>query len=458
MSSLRLAFLIHGFEILNHYSSIIDSFENKPDILCSVRKNDSDYPKISSFAKKKGCILVSIFDVGDNFMPYDAVISHHTAVIPEGAQALGHYGKRQIRMMYSLGDFQWMFAEWNTYYDAILCYGPYQQKMFAHLFPNIKTVGVGYPRLDVARQDEIDRRAISKAFGCDSDKKIVLWLPTVGEACSLASYYKRVADLGSRFTVLVKPHPLTIAEEPELINTLKETKNIYVIDDTTLNNAVLIMAADYVLADYGGSPFAAIYFDKNICLLNMVGDILMDLIGPFSPEIELRKYIVNINPGDDRSLENIIDNQSIWEEQKLAREIYREQLFADVPVGEAGKRAADAIVQFASTPINSNSRVNKSAKDLPIESFNVIPPGKLEQRFTPGWYDWQRHAQWGSQRIGKLREERIAVDKKLHTTCTELHAAYIMLEEWKNMRVIKFSHRRIKRYFKEIIKSMKKRN
>jgi hypothetical protein len=438
----RLAFAVHLPEMVNHYDSIIDHLPHPPDFIISRPPSDSIGAEIAAMAEKKGCPVVWAAEPPDGLEPYDAVISNHLYVFDDPRRLLD-LGRRHIRLMYSLGDFSWMFADWNVHYDAALCYGPYQQRIFAALFPEVKTAAVGYTRLDAAKGEISGRRETILGLGGDPDKKMLLWLPTVGELCSLDCYGEQLAGLNQACNVLVKPHPLTQA--PATIERLKAL-GFKVLEDPALNNARLIKMSDFVLADYGGSLFAAILLDKDTVLLNMTGDMFMDYAGPLSPEIHMRDHFVNIEPGRGDRLPLILEDQTLWRDQKEIRRIYREHLFADIAVGEAGQQAASAIMRLAAEPPVS-PKAAAPAGQLNPDLARIIPPGLLPKRFERSWWPT---ALWGGDKVAGLKEEV----KRLRAESDSLRAEIDQLKkeifQLRHLGIFKFARRRIRLFFKEI--------
>ena len=436
MNHPRLAFAVHMPELVNHYDSIIDHLPHKPDVIISRPPSRPDGVRIAAMAEKKGCPVVWDTETPDGFEPYDAVISNHLHVLDDPERLL-RWGRRHIRLMYSLGDFSWMFADWNVHYDAALCYGPYQQRIFAALFPEVRTAAVGYTRLDAAKGEIGDRRETILGLGGDPDQQLLLWLPTMGELCSLDVYGDQLAGLNDDYNVVVKPHPMTLTQIPATIERLKRL-GFKVLEDPTLNNARLIKMADFVLADYGGSLFAAILLDKNIVLLNMTGDMFMDFAGPLSPEIHLREHFVNIEPDLAGQVPRILQDEALWRDQKEIRRIYRENLFADVPVGEAGARAAAAILRLAAEPPVSPKAAAPAGQMNP-ELARIIPSDLLPKKFDRSWLPT---AQWGADKIAELKAEGFQLrDETAHLQKE--------ISQLRHMGIFKFARRRIRLFFRE---------
>lgn len=440
---MRLAFALHASTMIGHYESIIENLPEKPDFLLTQPDDLLEAGIIETAAGRLGCRAIGLDRLPSDFEPYDAVISNHMHVTHGGPDQLLPFGKRHIRVMYALGKLAWNFSPWNVHYDAALCYGPYQQRIFAELFPQVKTAAVGYARLDAARGASDDRREVILGLGGDPDRQLLLWLPTVGELCSLDVYGDQLAGLNERYNVVVKPHPLTLTQAPATIERLKFL-GFKVIEDRLLNNARLIKLADFVVTDYGGSLFAAIHLDTNIVLLNMTGDMFMDYAGPLSPEIHMRDHFVNIEPDQGWRLPRILADEALWREQRDIRKIYRENLFADIPVGEAGRQAASAIMRFAAEPAVSPKAFGPAGQ-LNSELARIIPGGVLERKFERSWVPT---AMWGVDTIAHFREQLQAERKQFQAEKKQLQAEAARLRRELSKSVSSIAWRRIRRFFK----------
>ena len=180
-------------------------------------------------------------------------------------------GLSQIRFMYGadIGD-GWSLQNWNEIYDLFLCHGPNDEAQLKKRFRG-KTVVMGYPRYDRYFRSDIDFKSTIREFGIVQDRKTILWMPTLGDnACSIPLFAGAISGLSGRYNVIVRPHPLSFQREPEKVDILRSL-SLVIDDKATRDMNVLFKIADFVLCDYGGSSFGAIYLDKNLILLDVPG-------------------------------------------------------------------------------------------------------------------------------------------------------------------------------------------
>lgn len=202
-------------------------------------------------------------------------------------------------------------------------------------------VQVGYPRLDPFFRITEDRRRAVERFGGDPDRPTIAWLPTWHDASSIDAFAETMAGLRTHMNVLVKVHPLTVTGEPARMARLKSL-GLAPTGDWLANNLGLIHAADIVAADYGGSAFAAIYADRELVLLNTPGvgsDPADRIVGSQSLDLQLREWILNIDPGEGPAIAAHLADPVARRQQAQVRERLRRWLFAPFR-GCAGEVAA----------------------------------------------------------------------------------------------------------------------
>lgn len=180
-------------------------------------------------------------------------------------------GDRQIRYMYGadLSD-AWSLQPWNEIYDLFLCHGVNDERIVSQRFHG-KTFIMGYPRYDAFFEPGLDVSRVREEFGLVNGRKTLLWMPTLGgTGSSIPVFAQPFAALFDRFNVIVRPHPLSFIQEPEFIAQL-ERLGFRIDRDATRNMNELYRVADVVFADYGGTPFSAIFVGKNLVFLDVPG-------------------------------------------------------------------------------------------------------------------------------------------------------------------------------------------
>ena len=335
----RIGFLVHTWEIANHYKNVwrllppesfdivlygdADTSEGLPAD-CTPWKTNLVSAKVTLAAKQRYKILVS---------PHPIDPAGPTPLIKM-------LGEINVRFLYAAGKFGWNMREWNQLYDVIMCFGPYHAAQFARICA-ARVVEMGYPRFDPYFTNPFDREATLSRFGCDPTKKTVVWLPTWLELSSIGWFDEEVSTLSRTYNVVVKVHPLMPGSEPERVQALLRHPFTHVITDAT-DNLPLYQMADYMLFDYGGPPFAGIYTDKKMLLLNVPNADLDELAGANSPDIQLRKHIVSVQH-TEKCIVSLLEDDSHWEAQQDVRRKLRDTYFAPF-YGTSSNVAADFLM------------------------------------------------------------------------------------------------------------------
>lgn len=317
----RVAFLVHSKELLNHYACIWDLMpEGSFDVLLHGNEglpDDADLARWNCGVKTTQVLL-------DEGKAYRYLVSNHP-VSDDGEPLIKRLAENNIRFMYAAGKSRWNLSSWNQLYEVILCFGPYHAINFSHA-SNAAIVQMGYPRFDRYFNDNVDHEALARSQGCDPAKQTVVWLPTQGALTSLGHFDAEISALTNRYNVIVKVHPLTPIAEPERIAALNQLSFTRIISDSE-DNLPLYQLADYMLFDYGGPPMAGIYADKRMVLLNVPDAADDALTGDDSPDVTIRKQLINVN-AEDNSLATLLADDSVWSTQQHARRTLRSLYFA----------------------------------------------------------------------------------------------------------------------------------
>lgn len=250
-------------------------------------------------------------------------------------------GVKQIRFMYGadISD-GWSLEDWNNMYDLFLCHGPNDVAELNKRFKG-KTEMMGYPRYDSYFNQNLDISNVLLEFDIDTQKETVLWMPTTGEgACSIPEFADRIAGLMDEFNIIVRPHPISFRASPDYIKLL-ESLNYKIDRDSLREMNLLYKVVDFVLCDYGGSSFGAIYLDKNLILLDVTGSE-NDRTLVNSSNLQIRNYFPVLQLENSREIKMIINNEQLWIDQKKHREMLFSKYFADNR-GSSSKRAAEIL-------------------------------------------------------------------------------------------------------------------
>ncbi len=236
--------------------------------------------------------------------------------------------KHNIRFMYGADLSGFSLGEENWAYDLFLCHGPADAGAVSQRFSG-KVLQMGYPRYDdFFARDPKDQYRLKRELGVDPNKPLVLWLPTVGrKTCFFGPYLEAVANLMPRYEVLFRPHPFTAEWHPDAFAALKRYPFV-VRDDALFDLNRAHAASDFVLCDYGGSPYSALYLDRQFLLLDHPA-AAEDSATRYLPESDLRSYLPSLSPDQAGELGAVLDDKKFWREQKVSRSRISSHFFAD---------------------------------------------------------------------------------------------------------------------------------
>jgi hypothetical protein len=253
-------------------------------------------------------------------------------------------GIKQIRYMYGADISEgWSLASWNDIYDVFLCHGVNDEREIQKRFKG-KALVMGYPRYDRFFAGDIDFSDIKREFEISESKKTVLWMPTLGgDYSSIPLFAEPLSTLSTKYNFIVRPHPLSFVQEMDFIGLLEKFN--FNIDRNVLRDMnELFGVADVVLADNGGTPFSAIFLDKNVIFLDVPDDLGVKSAATSyiagSSVIELKKYLPVVNHQDVSMLEKMLDSEKFYiENNKHVDALFKK--YFDSPKGGGAKRVAD---------------------------------------------------------------------------------------------------------------------
>jgi tetratricopeptide (TPR) repeat protein len=320
----KIAFLVHSPDLYNHYHRIWQHLGMERIDVIIGEVHEAAGP-MRQFYADRGVCAMTLDEARRCGKHYSIMVSNHPFVAgdPEVLTELADYN---VRMMYALGKAGWNFASWNSYYDLILCFGPFQAERLSFCQSALK-VEVGYPRFDGFFSGEFKREHIERQHNCLPGKKTIVWLPTWSTLSSIRLYAPAIARLSDRYNVVVKPHPLTFKSDPGAVDFLRGLPFQSVIDET-IDNIALYVLADYLLCDYGGPMFGGIYVDKNILLLDLPDAGSDALIGDGSADMMVRDVLPHLGLSEIERLDQMLEDESLWREQRAVRSRLRQLFFA----------------------------------------------------------------------------------------------------------------------------------
>lgn len=324
----RTGFLLSDLSLMSHYHNVWDLLPTGSfDIILhgeAINLYEDMIKTDPNILSKWQCGITTTNDLHNSNSKYQYVVSNHP-ICTFRVPLIKRIGNFNIRFMYAAGKSKWNLASWNNLYDVIMSFGPHHTEAFTKCSKAI-ILQIGYPRLDGYFSQKIKRNELCARYNCDPAKKTVVWLPTWNKLSSVGLFNEEIASLTDKYNVVVKVHPLMPSSEPDRVETLKKYPFSYFIFDSS-DNQPLYQLADYMLFDYGGPPLAGIYTDKNMLLLNVPGAKKSNLTGRDSPDILIRKNIVNVNAGTGK-IASLLADESIWEKQRSVRQAIRNIYFA----------------------------------------------------------------------------------------------------------------------------------
>lgn len=247
-------------------------------------------------------------------------------------------GEKQIRFMYGadIGD-GWSLESWNEIYDLFLCHGPNDQEQIGKRFRG-KPLQMGYPRYDEYFNPLLDTKDVRTEFNIDPLKKTLLWMPTYGDgACSIPFFADALAKFTSRYNFIVRPHPISFRKKPSDI-ALLESLDFKIDRNPVRDMNKLYKIADFVLCDYGGSSFGAIYLDKALVLLDVPNSQDWFTVRN-SSNLELTSHFQPLSVEACANFDAILEDDHYWSQQRIASRALHGKYFADFR-GNSSKVAA----------------------------------------------------------------------------------------------------------------------
>lgn len=402
MSTPPIVFALHLPEIMNHYLPIMRHLGADAAILNCAQVEGSEVDKhIEAMATEAGFAHLRLREVLETGGRFDVMVSNQPFLVPwsgEGDATMVPLARHHVRLLYALGKTEWNLAGWNRFYDTILCYGPYQKRLFEHHFPDTKVEVIGYPRFDVFFAGDTTSVGLRKTYQADPQKPNLVWLPTHGLLSSIDAFAEPIAALAGDYNIWVKLHPATPLYETARMEQLRALPFTALIEDAT-DNVALFRLADYVLADYGGSAFGAIYTDKNLLLLNHGADIFSPDTGWLSADIQLRDAFANLYAEDAGKMPALLRDNGLWEAQRAVRAKYRSALFEDTK-GQAGARAAKVIEAARQAPPREQKRYDPTP--LSTEQLRILVESKNILTDTQN-RPWHARIKWVQRLQGEQR-------------------------------------------------------
>ncbi len=343
----KIAFAIINPMAQAHYSAILKHFQ--PDEVDLIVHRIDKYPELvkwvysQPFNKRQG------YELLDSRKGYEVLVTEHYLDYLQPLPYPGYtprswaylfrmFGQYNVRLMLGLGIDKWNLADWNHYFDAFMCLGPLQSEVM-YSFEGNKLL-TGYPRYDERARHPVDRFQLLTDLDLNPHAETILYLPAISSYDgTLKQSLHLMRELGKEYQVLIQAHPLVAEQDKEVYKVLQKLQGVVVINRDEADTAELMQCADFVIGDYGGYAFGAVYLDRPVLLLDKPGRNHEKLT---NTDNWLRKYLPHIESPDPEQIKQLLHNQNYWQLQSQIRQQLRDILFtlSDEP---AGLRAANQL-------------------------------------------------------------------------------------------------------------------
>ena len=183
-----------------------------------------------------------------------------------------------------------------------------KKKIVQKKFKKKQCLVIGYPRYSNISSKNIIKKKLFKSFNLNKQKKIIYWTPTHidhenEENQNIYLWYKKIEFLQKDYNIIIRPHPKTIASEPNIEKVLKKS-NYFVDKDPNRKMGDMYKISDLIIGDFGGTIFSAIYLNKTVILLNMPAKskFVEGLEESNSLDLELRKNLIGLNLSNSKEI------------------------------------------------------------------------------------------------------------------------------------------------------------
>lgn len=223
-------------------------------------------------------------------------------------------------------------------FDAKIVHGLFSKNNLLRYMDQDALHPVGYPKHDSYFKNKPQKNALLQQFGIETDKPVIVYLPTYDDDASIAMFGDEIGSLRDRFYILTKPHHCT-ARLPEKKHDLDR---LYAISDKVLDGNIsfsdVCSCADFYIADAkSGAALESLYlnYKQAIFLTPREGNIL-DL---FYPEFFEVAHVINANGLLSASVEKIFTKNASVDAGDL-------EYFLGQRDGYSSERAANIIMKY----------------------------------------------------------------------------------------------------------------
>ncbi len=242
------------------------------------------------------------------------------------------YGISLIKSVFSLNDRS------CRGFDAKIVHGLFSKNNLLAYMDRDALHPVGYPKHDSYFTNKPHKNALLQQFGIETDKPVIVYLPTYDDDASISMFGDEIGSLRDRFYILTKPHHCT-ARLPEKKHDLDR---LYTISDKVLDGnfsfSDVCSCADFYIADAkSGAALECLYLNpKQAVFLTPRKEADLAL---FYPELFEIAHVINTNGLLSASVE-----KSFKESTSVATENL--EYFFGKRDGSSSERAANIIIKY----------------------------------------------------------------------------------------------------------------
>lgn len=324
----KIGFLIHHKSVIDHIQKVLEELDvGKVDLIIEDRESSSYGNQIPSVKQ-----LVE----GFNIVPLSSAIEHMykwkilIALHPYDSNLLRNLGFFKIRFMYGMGEGSWIFGEINKEFDLVLTHGKYASRKISKRY-GVSCYIMGYPRYSNASR-EYDADLVNSILNVSQEDIVIIWLPTMAPHHSIRKYMSALSEFNSESVkFFVKPHPITLTSELELVAELKSLGIKILSDELSIDK--YYQRADITLHDVGGTALSSLFLGKVPVFLKSDLQVLKQ-IGFDSPEIYLMDYCEILDLEDLNSrLALLVANKTNHNSKNLS--VVKSQFFENLNENDA---------------------------------------------------------------------------------------------------------------------------
>lgn len=249
---IKAGFIVRNKFQIGHFDALANSFSGSEYLLYDRKGITQEFSQDELMSFGLPVKLINRSDIVDVASRYDVLFFQ--TVFP-GIEVIDR--TPLVSVQYGLAKERHNYGEWRALADLNLMYGAYSVSAVSHYGPsvavgNLKFCGWDY-RLTPAQKEEAKRN-----LGLDSERPVVLYMPTYGELGSFDELVEPLARLRGDYQILIKGHH---NDEKSGLHWMSKARGLGHKDlfSGGHDQVELLKAADVVVSDFSGAAFDAVY-------------------------------------------------------------------------------------------------------------------------------------------------------------------------------------------------------